>query len=151
VQTLDDFILDSGIFSCPMVSPYNDVVELTFIIYVLNSLPSESSVEFVSCLRLDLSYLKWRNMSLTKRVRLKNNFLWSCIFELLRSKHISCGFIGKLKDDPIPPHLARTQDLLKDNSWFKSLQPISLLDNIFPSTLKTMGLYLFTGFDELLT
>ncbi|UZO25044.1 uncharacterized protein OCT59_017331 [Rhizophagus irregularis] len=25
VQTLDDFILDSRIFSCPMISPYNDV------------------------------------------------------------------------------------------------------------------------------
>ncbi|PKY59951.1 hypothetical protein RhiirA4_483124 [Rhizophagus irregularis] len=42
VQTLDDYILESEVFSCPMVSPYKDVAELTFIIYVLNSLPPES-------------------------------------------------------------------------------------------------------------
>ncbi|CAB4432991.1 unnamed protein product [Rhizophagus irregularis] len=83
VQTLDDYILESGVFSCPMVSPYKDVAELTFIIYVLNSLPLESA------------------------------FL--------------------LKKPLIP----RRHKL------------IPLVDEIFPSSLKTMGL--FTGVDELLT
>ncbi|CAB4407297.1 unnamed protein product [Rhizophagus irregularis] len=56
IQTLDNYILKSGVFSCPMVSPFKDFAELTFIIYVLNSLPSESVVDFSSILQLNLSY-----------------------------------------------------------------------------------------------
>ncbi|CAB4437356.1 unnamed protein product [Rhizophagus irregularis] len=149
VQTLDDYILKSGVFSCPMVSPYKDVAELTFIIYVLNSLPPESAVNFSSLLQLYLSYQNWMNASSVKRVRLKNNFLWSCIFELIRSKHISCEFNGTIKDAPIPPFLARAQDLIKETSYTTPSRLIPLMDEIFPSFLKTMGL--FTGFDELLT
>ncbi|PKY55344.1 hypothetical protein RhiirA4_474714 [Rhizophagus irregularis] len=149
VQTLDDFILDSGVFSCPMVSPYDDIAELTFITYVLNSLPFGSSVEFNSFTPFKLLYQKWRNVSPIKRVRIKNNFLWSSISELLRTKGLACGFIGPSKDEPPSPHLIRAKDLKKKTSWTEQLQPIPLLDIIFPSTLKTMGL--FTGFDELLT
>ncbi|CAB4403475.1 unnamed protein product [Rhizophagus irregularis] len=149
VQTLDDYILESGVFSCPMVSPYKDVAELTFIIYVLNSLPSESAVEFSSLLQLQLSYYNWMKASPAKRARLKNNFLWSCIFELLNSKRISCGINGLIKDAPISPYLARAQELIKDTAQATPSRVISLMDEIFPSSLKTMGL--FTGFDELLT
>ncbi|CAB4421416.1 unnamed protein product [Rhizophagus irregularis] len=102
VQTLDDYILKSGVFSCPVVSPYKDVTELTFIIYVLNSLPPESAVDFSSLLQLHLSYHNWMNASSIKRVRLKNNVLWSCVSELIRSKHISCGFNGLIQNAPIP-------------------------------------------------
>ncbi|PKY58940.1 hypothetical protein RhiirA4_481275 [Rhizophagus irregularis] len=132
-----------------MVSPYNDVAELTFVLYVLNSLSSDSSVKFISFLQLDLSFFTWMNASPIKRVRLKNNFLWSCFFELIRSKQLSCKFFGMSKDDPNSFHVMRAQSLLKDQNCFSSLQPIPLMDNIFPFTLKTMGL--FTGFDELLT
>ncbi|PKY52546.1 hypothetical protein RhiirA4_425359 [Rhizophagus irregularis] len=149
VQILNDLILDSDIFSCPMVSPYNDVAELTLVLYVLNSLPLDSSVEIVSFLQLDLSYSTWRNASPTKWVRLKNNFLWSCIHELLRAKQLSCRFIRLLKDNPDSLHLIRAQNFLKEPNWFSSLQPIPLLDNVFPFTLRTMGL--FTGLDKLLT
>jgi hypothetical protein len=68
VQALDDFILDSGVFSCPIVSPYNDVAELTFVIYVLNSLPSGSLVEFVSFSQFNLFFNKWKNASPIKQV-----------------------------------------------------------------------------------
>ncbi|CAB4437133.1 unnamed protein product [Rhizophagus irregularis] len=149
VQTLDDYILESGVFSCPMVSPYKDVAELTFIIYVLNSLPPDSAVNFSSLLQLCLSYQNWMNAFLVKWVRLKNNFLWSCIFELIRFKHISCGFNGVNKDAPIPPYLARAQDLIKETAQTTPSRLIPLMDEIFPSYLKTMSL--FTGFDELLT
>ncbi|CAB4385196.1 unnamed protein product [Rhizophagus irregularis] len=53
VQILDDLILDSGIFSCPMISPYNDVAELAFVLYMLNFLLSDSSVSFVSMFKFD--------------------------------------------------------------------------------------------------
>ncbi|CAB4437697.1 unnamed protein product [Rhizophagus irregularis] len=106
VQTLDDYILESGVFSCPMVSPYKDVAELAFIIYVLNSLPLESA-------------------------------------------QISCGFNGLIKDAPIPPFLARALVLIKETAHTTPSQLIPLIDEIFPSSLKTMGL--FTGVDELLT
>ncbi|CAB4420637.1 unnamed protein product [Rhizophagus irregularis] len=149
VQTLDDYILESGVFSCPVVSPYKDVAELTFIIYVLNSLPPDSAVEFSSLLQLHLSYHNWMNASSIKRVRLKNNFLWSCVFELIRSKHISCGFNGLIRNAPISSYLARAQQLIKESSQFKPSRLVSLMDEIFPSSLKTMGL--FTGFDELVT
>ncbi|CAB4420721.1 unnamed protein product [Rhizophagus irregularis] len=149
VQTLDDYILESEVFSCPMVSPYKDVAELTFIIYVLNSLPSESTVEFSSLLKLQISYHNWMNASPAKRTRLKNNFLWSCIFELIKSKRISCGINGLIKDVPIPPYLARALDLIKETAQITPSRLIPLMDEIFPSFLKTMGL--FTGFDELLT
>ncbi|CAB4437099.1 unnamed protein product [Rhizophagus irregularis] len=149
IQTLDDYILELGVFSCPMVSPFKDVAELTLIIYVLNSIPSESVVEFSSLLQLNLLYQNWKSASPIKRVRLKNNFLWSCIFELIRSKHISCGFNGILKDAPTSPYLAHAQDLIKETSQSRPPLLISLVDEIFPSTLKTMGL--FTGYDELLT
>ncbi|PKY52548.1 hypothetical protein RhiirA4_470236 [Rhizophagus irregularis] len=141
VQTLDDFILDSGVFSCPMVSPYNDVAELTFVLYVLNSLPLASSVEFLSFLQLDVSYSSWLNASPIKRVRLKNNLLWSCISELLRAKHISCRFLGMSKDDPNSLFIERAQNLLKVQNWPNLLHPVSLMDDIFPSTLNTMGLF----------
>ncbi|PKY62773.1 hypothetical protein RhiirA4_489864 [Rhizophagus irregularis] len=68
VQTLDDYILKSGVFSCPIVAPFKDVAELTFIIYVLNSLPSESAVDFSSLLQLNLSFQNWMNTSSIKRV-----------------------------------------------------------------------------------
>ncbi|PKY59459.1 hypothetical protein RhiirA4_482228 [Rhizophagus irregularis] len=149
VQTLDDYILESGVFSCPMVSPYKDVAELTFIIYVLNSLPLESAVDFSSLLQLQSSYHNWMNASPAKRTRSKNNFLWSCIFELLKTKQISCGINGLIKDAPIPPFLARALALIKDTAHTTPSQLIPLMDEIFPSSLKTMGL--FTGVDELLT
>ncbi|PKY57528.1 hypothetical protein RhiirA4_478659 [Rhizophagus irregularis] len=149
VQTLDDYILESGVFSCPMVSPYKDVAELTFIIYVLNSLPPDSAVNFSSLLQLSSSYQNWTNASSVKRVKLKNNFLWSCIFELIRSKHISCGFFEIIKDAPISSFLAHAQDLIKETSQVTPSRLVPLMDEIFPSSLKTMGL--FMGFDELLT
>ncbi|PKY60873.1 hypothetical protein RhiirA4_431433, partial [Rhizophagus irregularis] len=149
VQTLDDYILESGVFSCPMVSPYKDVAELTFIIYVLNSLPLESAVEFSSLLQLQSSYHNWMNASPAKRTRLKNNCLWSCISELLLSKQISCGFNRIIKDAPIPSFLARALVLIKETAHTTPSQLIPLTDEIFPSSLKTMGL--FTGVDELLT
>ncbi|CAB4407305.1 unnamed protein product [Rhizophagus irregularis] len=68
VQTFDDYILKSGVFSCPIVAPFKDVAELTFIIYVLNSLPSESAVDFSSLLQLNLSFQNWMNTSSIKRV-----------------------------------------------------------------------------------
>ncbi|PKY62056.1 hypothetical protein RhiirA4_487875 [Rhizophagus irregularis] len=112
VQTLDDLILDSGIFSYPMVSPYPDVAELVFIIYVFNSLPMDSTaVSFVFSFPFDSLYSCWR--------------------------------------DSIPPHSVRTQELIKEQNWLDFLQPVPLMDNIFPSSLLTIGL--FTGFDELLT
>jgi hypothetical protein len=73
----------------------------------------------------------------------------SCIFELIQSKHLICGFVGKSKGDLISPYIVRVQDLIKENSWSLSLHPIPLMDYIFPFILKTMGL--FTGLDELLT
>ncbi|PKY54936.1 hypothetical protein RhiirA4_474044 [Rhizophagus irregularis] len=150
VQTLDDFILESGVFSCPMVSPYSkDVAELTFIVYVLNSLPSDSVVEFSSQLPLQSSYHNWMNASPAKRTRLKNNFLWSCISELMISKRISCGFNGLIKGDPVPPYLVRALDLIKESAHSITLRLTLLMDVIFPSSLKTLGL--FTSFDELLT
>ncbi|CAB4437020.1 unnamed protein product [Rhizophagus irregularis] len=149
VQTLDDYILESGVFACPMVSPYNDVAELTFIIHVLNSLPLESAVEFSSLLQLQSSYHSWMNASPARRTRSKNNSLWSCIFELLKSKQISCGFNGLIKDTPVPPFLARALILIKETAHTTPSQFIPLMDEIFPSSLKTMGL--FTGVDELLT
>ncbi|PKY59754.1 hypothetical protein RhiirA4_430650, partial [Rhizophagus irregularis] len=141
VQTLDDYILESGVFSCPMVSPYKDVAELTFIIYVLNSLPLESAVDFSSLLQLQSSYHNWMNASPAKRTRLKNNFLWSCIFELLKTKQISCGINGLIKDAPIPPFLARALVLIKETAHTTPSQLIPLMDEIFPSSLKTMGLF----------
>ncbi|PKY59104.1 hypothetical protein RhiirA4_430181 [Rhizophagus irregularis] len=107
------------------------------------------STSHLNCAWLYLSYQNWMNASSVKRVRLKNNFLWSCIFELIRSKHISCEFNGTIKDAPIPPFLARAQDLIKETSYTTPSRLIPLMDEIFPSFLKTMGL--FTGFDELLT
>ncbi|CAB4374408.1 unnamed protein product [Rhizophagus irregularis] len=113
VQILDDFILDSGIFSCPMISPYNDVAELAFVLYVLNSLPLDISVSFVSLFKFDELFPK-------------------CFLK-----------------DSIPAPSLRADDLIKGSNWHNSLHPIPLIDDIFPSSLKTMGL--FTGHDELLT
>ncbi|GBC30242.1 uncharacterized protein OCT59_010279 [Rhizophagus irregularis] len=56
VQTLDDFILDSGIFSCPMISPYNNVAELAFVLYVLNSIPLDFSVSFVFSFKFNILF-----------------------------------------------------------------------------------------------
>lgn len=58
VQTLDEFILDSGIFSCPMISLYIEVVELAFITHVLNSFPLDSSVKFVFSFKFESLYLR---------------------------------------------------------------------------------------------
>ncbi|CAB4484928.1 hypothetical protein RhiirA5_405583 [Rhizophagus irregularis] len=66
VQTLDDFILDSRIFSCPMISPYNDVVELAFVLYVLNSLSLDSYVSFVSSFKFDELFSQWNDASSTR-------------------------------------------------------------------------------------
>ncbi|EXX73876.1 hypothetical protein RirG_056340 [Rhizophagus irregularis DAOM 197198w] len=66
VQTLDDFILDSGIFSCPMISPYNDVAELAFVLYVLNSLSLDSYVSFVSSFKFDELFSQWNDASSTR-------------------------------------------------------------------------------------
>ncbi|PKY61522.1 hypothetical protein RhiirA4_486604 [Rhizophagus irregularis] len=132
-----------------MVSPYKDVAELTFIIYVLNSLPPESTVDFSSLLQLQISYHNWMNTSPAKRIRLKNNFLWSCIFEIIKSKQISCRINGLIKDAPVPSYLARALELIKESAQITPLRLTPLMDEIFPPFLKTMGL--FTGFDELLT
>ncbi|CAB4386945.1 unnamed protein product [Rhizophagus irregularis] len=59
VQTLDDFILDSRIFSCPMISPYNNVAELAFVLYELNSIPLDSSVSFVFSFKFDILFSRW--------------------------------------------------------------------------------------------
>ncbi|CAB4409638.1 unnamed protein product [Rhizophagus irregularis] len=149
VQTLDDYILESGVFSCPIVSPYKDIAELTFIIYVLNSFPSESVVEFSSLLQLRPSYHNWMNVSPAKRPRLKNNFLWLCIFELIKSKRISCGFNELIENAPTPPYLARALDFIKDTAHSALSRLVPLMDEVFPPFLKTMGH--FTGLDELLT
>ncbi|GBC44730.1 uncharacterized protein OCT59_014291 [Rhizophagus irregularis] len=148
IQTLDDFILDSGIFSCPMISPYNDVAELAFVLYVLNSFPLDTSVSFVSLFKFNESFPKWCEVSPVRRVRLKNNSLWFCISELLKSKRISCSFSSFLKDSISAPSI-RAYNLIKGSNWHNLLQPIPLMDDVFPSFLKTMGL--FTGHDELLT
>uniref|UniRef100_U9SUU7 Reverse transcriptase domain-containing protein n=1 Tax=Rhizophagus irregularis (strain DAOM 181602 / DAOM 197198 / MUCL 43194) TaxID=747089 RepID=U9SUU7_RHIID len=148
VQTLDDFILDSGIFSCPMISPYNDVAELAFILYVLNSLTLDSSVSFVSSFIFDTLFSRWCDASPIRRVQMKNHSLWSCISELLKSRRIACRFSSFVKDS-IPTHSVRARDLIKVPNWPALLQPTPLIDDIFPSFLKIMGL--FTGYDELLT
>lgn len=148
VQTLDDLILDSEIFSCPMIFPYNNVTELTFILYVLNSILLDSSVTFISLFKFDTLYLQWYDASPIKRTRLKNNILWSCISELMKSRRISCGFISFLKDS-VPPHSTYTHDLIKKRNQNELLQPVPLIDVIFPSSLCSMGL--FTGYNELIT
>ncbi|PKC16396.1 hypothetical protein RhiirA5_407104 [Rhizophagus irregularis] len=68
IQILDNFILDSGIFSCPMISSYNDVAELAFILYMLNSLPMDSSVSFVSLSQFDILFSRWCETSPTRRI-----------------------------------------------------------------------------------
>ncbi|PKY12854.1 hypothetical protein RhiirB3_424566 [Rhizophagus irregularis] len=113
IQSLEGFILDSRIFSCPMISPYNDVAELAFILYVLNSLPLDSSVSFVSMFKFDMLFSR-------------------CFLK-----------------DSIPALSVRTHDLIKGPTWPDLLQPIPLLDDIFPFSLNTMGL--FTRYDKLLT
>uniref|UniRef100_U9T4K3 Uncharacterized protein n=1 Tax=Rhizophagus irregularis (strain DAOM 181602 / DAOM 197198 / MUCL 43194) TaxID=747089 RepID=U9T4K3_RHIID len=40
-------------------------------------------------------------------------------------------------------------ELINERKWLRSLQPVPLIDAIFPSSQNTMGL--FTGYDELLT
>ncbi|CAB4400839.1 unnamed protein product [Rhizophagus irregularis] len=114
VQTLDDFILDSGIFSCPMISHYNDVAELAFVLYVLNSLPLDSSISFVSLFKFDELFPK-------------------CFSSFLKNS--------------IPAPSIWAHDLIKGSNWYNLLQPIPLIDDVFSSFLKTMGL--FTGHDEL--
>ncbi|GET65455.1 hypothetical protein GLOIN_2v1884347 [Rhizophagus irregularis DAOM 181602=DAOM 197198] len=131
-----------------MISPYNEVAELTFVLYVLNSLPLGSSVSFVSLFKFDILFSRWCEASPIRRARLKNNPLWSCISELLKSRRISCRFISFLKDSA-PPYSIHAHELIKGQNWPNSLQPIPLMDAIFPSSLNTMGL--FTGYDELLT
>ncbi|PKK57226.1 hypothetical protein RhiirC2_798443 [Rhizophagus irregularis] len=115
VQTLDDLILDSGIFSCPMISPYNDVTELAFVLYVLNFLFLDSSVSFISLFKFDESFLKWCEVSPTRQVQLKNNSLWSCISELLTSKRISCSFSSFLIES-IPVLSVRAHNLIKESN-----------------------------------
>ncbi|CAB4434830.1 unnamed protein product [Rhizophagus irregularis] len=131
-----------------MISPYNNVAEMAFVIYVLNSLPSESSVTFVSSHQFANLYSRWCNASSIRRTRLKNNSLWSCISEILRSRRIFCSFISFPKDSA-PIYFVRALDLLKERGWPDSLQPVLLNGKIFPLSLQTMGL--FTGYDELLT
>ncbi|PKY54774.1 hypothetical protein RhiirA4_473768 [Rhizophagus irregularis] len=147
VQADDDYILESGIFSCPMISPFSDVTKLAFVIYALNSLSANSSVEFLSSFHFEDLFLGWSNSSPTRRTRLKNNTLWSCISELLRHKDVSCNFTSFTSDATSALSL-RAKKLLADDSWHHSLQPTPL-HAIFPISLRTMGL--FTGYDELLT
>ncbi|CAB4407457.1 unnamed protein product [Rhizophagus irregularis] len=148
VQALDEFILDSGIFSCLMISPYIEVAELTFINYVLNSLSLSFSVKFISSFKFDCLFMRWCDASPVRRTRLKYNTLWSCISELLHSRQISCEFVSFQKDS-IPFHSKRALDLIKGHSWINSLQLVPLMDDIFPLSLCTMGL--FTGYNELLS
>ncbi|CAB4417328.1 unnamed protein product [Rhizophagus irregularis] len=134
VQTIDDFILDSGIFSCPILSPFNDVAELAFVTYVLNSIPVYSSVTFVSSYQFANLFSHWCNAFSIRRTRLKNNSLWSCISELLKFRSISCYFHSFSKHSA-PSHSVQAQEFIKECGWFESLHPVLLIDAIFPTTL----------------
>ncbi|GBC50295.2 hypothetical protein GLOIN_2v1477262 [Rhizophagus irregularis DAOM 181602=DAOM 197198] len=79
---------------------------------------------------------------------MKNHSLWSCISELLISRRITYRFFSFTKDS-IPTYSVWARNLFKTPDWPALLQPTPFMDDIFPSFLKTMGL--FTGYDELLT
>jgi hypothetical protein len=83
-----------------------------------------------------------------KQIHLKNNTIWSCISELLRYKNLTCNFIS-YNNDSAPIHSVRAKELIMEGTWRNSLQLIPLTNSIFPSSIRSIGL--FTGFDELLT
>ncbi|PKY58980.1 hypothetical protein RhiirA4_481346 [Rhizophagus irregularis] len=122
VQTLDDYILESGVFSV---------------------LPNGFSLQ--GCHRIDLYNLCVKLSS----TRICCKFFFTIAALSFLSKLDECIF-GQtaIKDASIPPYLVRAQDLTKETAQTTPSRFIPLIDEIFPSFLKTMGL--FTGFDELL-